>query len=357
MNESLPDLIYNGIFLCLSIQLVVIGLLKIISKSKRPVILGLFCLFLGTVFIYDLYWNFFKTIPFYSILLANYKSFFFAPLLYLYIALLREENIHKRLLYFHLTLPVTIFLSYSFLKHITEEFYAEHFQEIVTFISILSFLVYSFYLIKGISLQTQVKPILKTKIFRRYFIFYYIVLIHFWITDIYALLTTFIDLEAQYLGLSRYLFMPLAFLIYCLVILFAIIESKKFKTFFLGQTLHVDRDILEGKAIINKRVQVQFYEQKIYKNPDLKIAGAANKIGVSNKVLTEFIKNEYEMSFIDFINDLRVKEFKTLLNSPKSKPFNLMGIASQSGFKSKATFYRVFKNKEGITPNEYLKSL
>ncbi|NER13636.1 AraC family transcriptional regulator [Leptobacterium flavescens] len=34
-----------------------------------------------------------------------------------------------------------------------------------------------------------------------------------------------------------------------------------------------------------------------------------------------------------------------------------MGIAEEAGFKSKATFYRVFRKKEGMTPNEYLKSL
>ena len=109
MNESLPDLIYNGILLCLNIQLIIIGFIKIVSKDRRSIILGAFCLFLATAFIYNLYWEFFKTSAFYSILLSNYKSFFLGPLLYLYISLLKEKETHKKLIHFHLAFPFIFF--------------------------------------------------------------------------------------------------------------------------------------------------------------------------------------------------------------------------------------------------------
>ncbi len=171
------------------------------------------------------------------------------------------------------------------------------------------------------------------------------------------LMTTYMDLSAYYFSLNRYVFLPLGFIINCVIILFALTESKKFKAFFLGQKLHIDKDIIEGKSIIEDRIQRCFHQHKIYKNPDLKLADVAHKIGIDPKVFTEFIRNEYEMSFTNFVNNFRVEEFKNQLDSPENKSFNLMGIASQSGFKSKATFYRVFKNKEGMTPKAYLKSL
>ena len=35
--------------------------------------------------------------------------------------------------------------------------------------------------------------------------------------------------------------------------------------------------------------------------------------------------------------------------------FDLLSIAKNAGFASKASFYRIFKESEGMTPNQYAK--
>jgi len=49
--------------------------------------------------------------------------------------------------------------------------------------------------------------------------------------------------------------------------------------------------------------------------------------------------------------------FKGKLKKNEHPNFDLLSIAKESGIKSKASFYRIFKKYEDITPREYLCSL
>ncbi|SFB53462.1 helix-turn-helix domain-containing protein [Algoriphagus aquimarinus] len=62
-------------------------------------------------------------------------------------------------------------------------------------------------------------------------------------------------------------------------------------------------------------------------------------------------------SFLEFINELRVEEFKKELNDPKNKAYTMIYIANQCGFSSKTSFYRIFKEVTKITPTDYKKQL
>jgi len=360
MNQAFPDQLYNGILLCLSIQLILVGIIKITTKEKRAILLGIFCFIVGTTFIYNLNWNFFKHNPFFSILLADYKNIFFSPILYLYVSLLKMKVDKKKMMQNHLILPIIIFLLYIVIKHLFHEFYQNNYEAIISAINIIKFMLISFYLIIGIKLFKKLNHILKPKIRRRYFIFYNSVLFYFWVFSLYHLvvLLLFKSIDENYfLKTSRYLFMPSSIIFDTGVLLFTILEFKKLKTYFIGNKIHINKDIIEGKLIIEKRIQLYFFEKKIYKNQNVNLKGASDMVGISDKILSEYIKNEYKTSFLAFINDLRVEEFKKILKNPVNKNYSLLGMAQEAGFKSKSTFYRVFKKREGITPNEYVKSM
>ncbi|WP_366512817.1 helix-turn-helix domain-containing protein [Kordia sp.] len=51
------------------------------------------------------------------------------------------------------------------------------------------------------------------------------------------------------------------------------------------------------------------------------------------------------------LNDIKQK--KRLLKDPEYDNLNMLGIAFEYGFSSKATFYAVFKQFVGKTPNTY----
>ena len=98
-------------------------------------------------------------------------------------------------------------------------------------------------------------------------------------------------------------------------------------------------------------------QNKLYLNQELTLRLLAQQVGVNEKRLSAWINKFTENNFYHLINQYRIAEFKEQLAQPENQNFSLLGIAQNSGFKNKSTFYKVFKELEGITPNDYKKRL
>ena len=96
---------------------------------------------------------------------------------------------------------------------------------------------------------------------------------------------------------------------------------------------------------------------KPYLNPDLTLSQLASGLGVSIHLLSQVINEQLGVNFFNFVNQYRVEEFKERLADPSNRNFSLLGIAFDSGFNSKSTFNRIFRNTTGLTPSRYRESL
>lgn len=95
-------------------------------------------------------------------------------------------------------------------------------------------------------------------------------------------------------------------------------------------------------------------EEKLYLDPDLSLTSLSEKMHVNVHDLSRVINQALEKNFNQLINEYRVQEVKrNILDERKS----LLGIALDSGFKSKSAFNRIFKDQEGLTPSDYKKSI
>jgi YesN/AraC family two-component response regulator len=63
------------------------------------------------------------------------------------------------------------------------------------------------------------------------------------------------------------------------------------------------------------------------------------------------------VSFYDYVNRFRVDEFKRVVAEQGVNSLTLSALAEQAGFSSRASFFRYFKEIEGISPGEYIKNL
>ncbi|MBV3415520.1 helix-turn-helix transcriptional regulator, partial [Prevotella copri] len=68
--------------------------------------------------------------------------------------------------------------------------------------------------------------------------------------------------------------------------------------------------------------------------------------------LSRFFNQEKQMTFFDYVNNLRVEHAVDLLQKSNLR---LNVIAEQSGFNSISTFRRFFAAKQQCTPSEYRK--
>lgn len=104
---------------------------------------------------------------------------------------------------------------------------------------------------------------------------------------------------------------------------------------------------------LNKNLNDLLLFEEIYLNSNITANDLANKLGISRHQLTEFLNQELGCTFHDLMNQYRVECVKKDLLSQNKKHLSISGIGSEAGFKSTATFYRVFKAQTGLTPSEY----
>ena len=91
-------------------------------------------------------------------------------------------------------------------------------------------------------------------------------------------------------------------------------------------------------------------QDQLFLNNELKVADVAEKLDTSSRKLSETIKAERGCSFTDFVNGYRIDYAKQLLRQHPG--IKISEVWLRSGFASEQTFYRIFKNVTGMTPND-----
>ena len=90
-----------------------------------------------------------------------------------------------------------------------------------------------------------------------------------------------------------------------------------------------------------------------YQDPELSLSSLAEKLGLPPHELSRVINTVFKKGFNDFINEYRVIEAARKMQDPAYDHITLLGIAFESGFNSKTTFNRIFKQMTGKSPTEY----
>ncbi len=117
-------------------------------------------------------------------------------------------------------------------------------------------------------------------------------------------------------------------------------------------------NISEADCIqLAEALATQMREQKLYKNPDLKIADVAEAVGTTPYMMSYLLSQYLNVSYYDYVNEFRVEEFKDLVTHVDLNLYTLPALGEQCGFSSRAAFFRNFKKVTGVTPNEYVQSL
>ena len=121
--------------------------------------------------------------------------------------------------------------------------------------------------------------------------------------------------------------------------------------------VNIQPDQIKKDSVIFNEIKNQIQNKELYLDPKLSLPALAKILNYKDKDLSRIINTCGDLNFYQFINQFRIEKFKTLLNSKKTDQLSIMGLASESGFATKSTFYKSFKEIEGITPTEYLKSI
>ena len=94
--------------------------------------------------------------------------------------------------------------------------------------------------------------------------------------------------------------------------------------------------------------------EELYLEPKFNLEDLASRLGKSRHHISKLINAKEDRSFYDLSNGYRVKHLQKMLDAPQNKRFTILSLGLESGFNSKASLNRVFKNSTGLTPREYL---
>lgn len=155
----------------------------------------------------------------------------------------------------------------------------------------------------------------------------------------------------------HYIAQYVIFLTAIFLFIFAFTELPFFKTYFLPKDIYNKNKEPKKGYILIEKLETLFNKEKPFKNyNNFTLEKCCNLLECNKKELQDSLKLYKDCTFSTYVNQKKIEEFKFLLTDKTNQIYDISSLAEMAGFKSKATFYRVFKQLEGITPKEYLQN-
>ncbi|MEN0052315.1 MAG: ABC transporter permease [Mucilaginibacter sp.] len=145
-------------------------------------------------------------------------------------------------------------------------------------------------------------------------------------------------------------FFPLTFM---LIIMAATTIIRPFGQVALSPPI-TDRSDAKEKG---RRLKETVAANRLYEDAELTLATLAFQMKMTTHELSAIINVGLGKNFNDFVNEFRVREVIRKMHDNDNERLTLLGIALESGFNSKRTFNRVFKEMTGKTPVDYKSTL
>lgn len=120
-----------------------------------------------------------------------------------------------------------------------------------------------------------------------------------------------------------------------------------------SETQEPDGSLPPADNELMNRIESLMLQDKLYRKCDLSVNDLATLLGEHPRIVSSTINAMRQVNFKTYINDYRVKEAIRLLDEDKHNQRTIDAIASESGFANRSTFYRAFKNSQGISPTDY----
>lgn len=131
------------------------------------------------------------------------------------------------------------------------------------------------------------------------------------------------------------------------------------------QALEADEEMMRTDCSVSEQDKPQYYasisknmnawmEMDAYTQPGFTINDMAKMLDTNRTYLSAYIKDIYNLSFRDWISELRLEYAKRMLK--KNPDMSVKKVAEASGFLSLSHFIKMFTEKEGQTPAKWRKS-
>jgi AraC-like DNA-binding protein len=125
------------------------------------------------------------------------------------------------------------------------------------------------------------------------------------------------------------------------------------KTDLISSNHSVDLNLHESTDL--NRILIYLEENQPFLNEKFSLNDISQALSIPYMRITNIFNKHLLIPFPVYRNRLRVQYALKLLQAGEHKKSSIDGIALKSGFKSKTSFYKAFKDEYGVTPNLWIK--
>lgn len=110
------------------------------------------------------------------------------------------------------------------------------------------------------------------------------------------------------------------------------------------------QEVRESRHHYHMLQDVKEYIEREYANPDLSLDYLSEKFSISAKYLSRLFKESFGENFLDSLMSIRIGIAKELL---LQNQHSVQEVGEKVGYSNAATFRRVFRKVEGVSPQDY----
>ncbi len=142
-------------------------------------------------------------------------------------------------------------------------------------------------------------------------------------------------------------------------IYFLMLSQQETTMYYLRQKLNISSFFIsleEIEGIMTQNVSSNKWDLITYIESNIETAtlnAFAKQCNYSPSLVSQKIKSQYGMSFVEILQELRLKHAARKLSSTSA---NIEQVMTDVGYNNKTHFYNLFKEKYGVTPSVYRKS-
>ncbi|MCF2876507.1 MULTISPECIES: helix-turn-helix domain-containing protein [unclassified Tenacibaculum] len=368
MKELFNFLFYSGFSLC--VLLIILILKRLHQHFSNKILIGIFFCLLILFLTYSSYYLEYTNLSFFITPIGTIAPLALGPLLFNYIKSIYNSTIDTKKTVKDL-IPFFIgFLLFSIPRYFLPNLSSNYQNNIILLSFIIPFLGYG-YFIYYLFLSFKLLKANRKKVKENYSYIKNIDLkwLSIWLYGL--IIFVLIDgisggLLLVYSSLKFVLAFNLLFLT-TLIWYIGYYGLNQTQVFLLQREFNKEEKVLktpveEKSKIYNfpelkEKLEKLFETDQVFKKQNLSLRETASLLETTDKKLSNYLNTELNTTFYEYVNSYRIQHFKKSISNGTSKNLTLLAIAFDSGFNSKATFNRVFKQQEGITPLQFKKSL
>ncbi len=114
---------------------------------------------------------------------------------------------------------------------------------------------------------------------------------------------------------------------------------------------------LSGSDPIYVDLQHLFQVKAVYKDPKLRIEDVAQWLNVTPRQISAVLKARLNLTFIQYVNQYRIREARRLIEDPGSVSLKLEAIGEMCGIPTRTYFHKLFESIVGVSPGHYRRNI